>query len=262
MEIIIALVVLLIVYGIFVSTFSSKATKLLRRVWSAERTGQHEAKSKAIDELLVMCSVIIPKTKDDADIDKLGAGIVKLMGMASEFDKKNPNNFGVTVNKIIDDDLEIKLRAADLSDLVLQMMESQSIVVGSMQETAESIGNRISKIKWTIEMFNDHFIRGKWGRDSKNSIYFIGFCYGFVTELCQFDEVDCGELELLPIAQEMERLFGAGINAAGTSYGIKMMIRDGYGAEGFADGKIDGHYACDPKNSPPYWSKLDIFFNG
>lgn len=127
MEMLIGLAIAVIVGLFLISKLSSNETKLFRTIWSSEKIGANNAQQKAMNDLLEIFDIKIPAKKGDANIEKLGDGLGRLIAKASEFDAKHPNNFGILVTKILATRLEWELHAANIHDFDQPLKAAQNV---------------------------------------------------------------------------------------------------------------------------------------
>lgn len=263
MEILIGLVVLIIVVAVLITALSPRDTKLFRRIWSAEKTGAIDAQHEAINELLARFDVSIPKSSDGADIDKLGDSIGRLMAKATEFDLKHQNNLGVVVSSILARNLEGRLHAAGINEFDEQLKMMANVDVAQMAKSMEKPLNVLGKIKTTIDLFKNQITHGKEEKNrEKYGVYLIGYSYGIVQEMCKFDGAECSDLNLTPVLQEVQRIFGKESDNIfeETRTQLDEIVATKLGAQGLADGLVDGSYVSNPKNPAPYFGRLVSFF--
>lgn len=128
-------------------------------------------------------------------------------------------------------------------------------------KTAENI-NILGKIKSSISLFRNQITQGKESLTHEHGAYYLGYIYGITQEICRQDGIECKDIYLAPVYQEVQRLFGSDSDSI-FEIGPKKLAEisaSEHGARGLRDGLSDGGYVVKPSNPPPYFEKLQEYF--
>lgn len=135
----------IIFIGVLINLISSKDTKLLRRVWSAEKYSNFDAQLKALNELLVRFGIEIKRDVKGVEKNKLEEKMLKLIGKAIEFDVRHPHNSGIKVVSVIIRHLRSCLKTANIDDFDDDLHEMQKVnyaeMARAMNTTLSQMGN-------------------------------------------------------------------------------------------------------------------------
>ncbi len=140
-------------------------------------------------------------------------------------------------------------------------------------EETEKLANRLSKIKFTVEMFKREILQQKDEEFPElYGAFFIGYIHGLTQEMCRWDGegvekewgmVEVNDLHLTPVYQEVRRIWKMEdeIFSDEVKTKLKSILVSQSGGNGLSAGHLDGAYVCNTANQPPYFGQITSYFS-
>lgn len=151
--------------------------------------------------------------------------------------------------------------------------KSSSGAIRTLGDKTEELANRLSKIKFTIEMFkNEILLQKDEAFPESYGAFFIAYIHGLIQEMCLWDGegvadewggVKIDDVHLTMVYQEVQRIWKLEdeIFSDAVKTKTKLILISPSGSQGLGAGHSDGAYVCNPKNQPPYFVQLTSHFS-
>jgi uncharacterized FlaG/YvyC family protein len=131
---VVAIIIGVVVIGAVINALSSPQTKLFRRIWSTERTGQEfgSHRREAVEKLLQQHNVNFQASSEALD-DAVGS----LLAASVEFDLTHKNNLGVQITSVLSKEVLNRIPQGQHLELRKKLMDTQRMDVVAFAQSVK-----------------------------------------------------------------------------------------------------------------------------